>query len=165
VAAPTAGLHFTPEILNRVRARGVEIAEITLDVGLGTFEPVRTERLEDHKIHEETYEISEGAAQAIASAKSKGRPVLAIGTTVVRALEDTAEKSSGRGGAYYARDCGGRYFYLPGEADSHCGSATDKFSPTAVKLVGAGGNSGGTREHFAGVWACGKSGVSLLQLR
>jgi S-adenosylmethionine:tRNA ribosyltransferase-isomerase len=97
VAAPTAGLHFTPEILKRVRERGVEIAEITLDVGLGTFEPVRTERLEDHKIHEETYEISEGAAEAIANAKSKGRPVLAIGTTVVRALEDAAEKSSGRG--------------------------------------------------------------------
>src|SRR5271156_702583 len=97
VAAPTAGLHFTPEILKRLRARGIEIAEITLDVGLGTFEPVRTERLEDHKIHEESYEISEAAAQAVTRAKSEGRPVLAIGTTVVRALEDAAEKSSGRG--------------------------------------------------------------------
>lgn len=98
VAAPTAGLHFTPEILKRVHERGVETAEITLDVGLGTFEPVRTERLEDHKIHEESYEISQAAAQAIADAKSKGRPVLAIGTTVVRALEDAAEKSLGREG-------------------------------------------------------------------
>src|SRR5277367_4925730 len=98
VAAPTAGLHFTPEILQRIRARGIEIAEITLDVGLGTFEPVRTQRLEDHKIHEESYEISEAAAQAVTRAKSEGRPVLAIGTTVVRALEDAAEKSSGRGG-------------------------------------------------------------------
>ncbi|HXN73957.1 MAG TPA: tRNA preQ1(34) S-adenosylmethionine ribosyltransferase-isomerase QueA [Candidatus Acidoferrales bacterium] len=96
VAAPTAGLHFTPKILDRVRARGIEIAEITLDVGLGTFEPVRTERLEDHKIHKESYEISEAAAQAIARAKSAGRPVLAIGTTVVRALEDAAKKSLGR---------------------------------------------------------------------
>jgi S-adenosylmethionine:tRNA ribosyltransferase-isomerase len=99
VAAPTAGLHFTPEILKRIRARGVEIAEITLDVGLGTFEPVRTERLEDHKIHLESYEIPDATAQAIAQAQKKARPVLAIGTTVVRALEDTAEKSAASGNA------------------------------------------------------------------
>ena len=115
VAAPTAGLHFTPEILKRVRDRGIEIAEITLDVGLGTFEPVRTERLEDHKIHEETYEISEGSAQAIANAKSKGRPVLAIGTTVVRALEDTAEKSSGRGGLITPGTAEAGIFIYPGK--------------------------------------------------
>jgi S-adenosylmethionine:tRNA ribosyltransferase-isomerase len=96
VAAPTAGLHFTPEILESMRRRGIEIAEITLDVGLGTFEPVRTERLEDHNIHAESYEISEAAAQAIVKAKKQGRPVLAIGTTVVRALEDAAEKSAAR---------------------------------------------------------------------
>lgn len=96
VAAPTAGLHFTPAILDRLRARGIEIAEITLDVGLGTFEPVRTERLEDHKIHAETYEISEAAAEAIGRARSANRPVLAVGTTVVRALEDAAEKNAGR---------------------------------------------------------------------
>src|SRR5580658_6086548 len=76
VAAPTAGLHFTPEILELMRQRGIEIAEITLDVGLGTFEPVRTERLEDHKIHAESYDISEGAAQTIVSAKKEGRPIL-----------------------------------------------------------------------------------------
>jgi S-adenosylmethionine:tRNA ribosyltransferase-isomerase len=97
VAAPTAGLHFTPAILERVRARNIDIAEITLDVGLGTFEPVRTERLEDHKIHVESYEIPEATAQAIANAQNKSRPVLAIGTTVVRALEDAAEKSAQRG--------------------------------------------------------------------
>jgi S-adenosylmethionine:tRNA ribosyltransferase-isomerase len=93
VAAPTAGLHFTPEILQRIRDRGVEIAEITLDVGLGTFEPVRTERLEDHKIHAETYEICEAAVEAIARAQEQNRPILAVGTTAVRALEDAAEKS------------------------------------------------------------------------
>lgn len=92
-AAPTAGLHFTDEILNRIRKRGTEIAEITLDVGLGTFEPVRTERLEDHKIHSETYEISEQAVAAITRARQENRPVLAIGTTVVRALEDAATKA------------------------------------------------------------------------
>jgi S-adenosylmethionine:tRNA ribosyltransferase-isomerase len=99
VAAPTAGLHFTPEILQRIRARNIEIAEITLDVGLGTFEPVRTQRLEDHKIHAESYEIPEATAQAIAQAQNEARPILAIGTTVVRALEDAAEKSAQRGGS------------------------------------------------------------------
>lgn len=97
VAAPTAGLHFTPEILQRIRARNIEIAEVTLDVGLGTFEPVRTQRLEDHKIHVESYEIPEATAQAIAKAQSEARPILAVGTTVVRALEDSAEKSARRG--------------------------------------------------------------------
>ena len=75
VAAPTAGLHFTPEILERLRKRGIEIAEITLDVGLGTFEPVRTERLEDHKIHAEAYEIPEATCRRDrASAEREPRP-------------------------------------------------------------------------------------------
>ncbi len=94
VAAPTAGLHFTPAILDELTTRGIEIVEITLEVGLGTFEPVRTERLEDHKIHAEPYEISPSTAAAIAGAVREKRPVLAIGTTVVRALEDAAEKSA-----------------------------------------------------------------------
>jgi S-adenosylmethionine:tRNA ribosyltransferase-isomerase len=93
IAAPTAGLHFTPEILSRLESRGIEIVEITLEVGLGTFEPIRTERIEDHKIHAEPYEISESAAEAIERARHEKRPVLAAGTTVVRALEDAAEKS------------------------------------------------------------------------
>jgi len=96
VAAPTAGLHFTSAILDRLRARCIEIVEITLEVGLGTFEPVRAEQIEQHKIHGETYEICESAAQAIASAKADSRPVLAVGTTVVRALEDAAEKAAAR---------------------------------------------------------------------
>jgi S-adenosylmethionine:tRNA ribosyltransferase-isomerase len=95
VAAPTAGLHFTPGILNRLRDRGIEIAEITLDVGLGTFEPVRTVRLEDHKVHAESYEIPEATVAALDRARRASRPVLAVGTTVVRALEDAAEKGAG----------------------------------------------------------------------
>ncbi|MGH9727618.1 MAG: tRNA preQ1(34) S-adenosylmethionine ribosyltransferase-isomerase QueA [Candidatus Acidiferrales bacterium] len=98
VAAPTAGLHFTPETLARVRERGLEVVEITLDVGLGTFEPVRTERLEDHHIHTESYEIPASAAEAIERAHAERRPVLAVGTTVVRALEDAAEKFATRHG-------------------------------------------------------------------
>jgi S-adenosylmethionine:tRNA ribosyltransferase-isomerase len=96
VAAPTAGLHFTTAILEQVRARKIEIAEITLEVGLGTFEPIRTEELEEHRIHREAYEIPEATAQAIARARSEKRPILAIGTTVVRALEDAAEKVAAR---------------------------------------------------------------------
>ncbi|MHB8526455.1 MAG: tRNA preQ1(34) S-adenosylmethionine ribosyltransferase-isomerase QueA [Candidatus Acidiferrales bacterium] len=104
VAAPTAGLHFTSEILSRVRERGVEVAEITLDVGLGTFEPVRTERLEDHSIHTESYEIPPSTAEAIARAHAEHRPVLAVGTTVVRALEDAAAKSSTHSSAPDTKD-------------------------------------------------------------
>jgi S-adenosylmethionine:tRNA ribosyltransferase-isomerase len=96
VAAPTAGLHFTPEILQRIRDRGTEIVEITLEVSLGTFEPIRSERVEDHPIHREAYEIPETTAAVLGRAKREGRPVLAIGTTVVRALEDAAEKQLGK---------------------------------------------------------------------
>ena len=115
VAAPTAGLHFTPEILARVRSCGIEIAEITLDVGLGTFEPVRTERLEDHKIHSEAYEIPEAAAEALNQAVHNKRPVLAIGTTVVRALEDAAEKSTGTGTPIAAGKAATEIFLYPGK--------------------------------------------------
>jgi S-adenosylmethionine:tRNA ribosyltransferase-isomerase len=94
VAAPTAGLHFTPEILQKVRNRGCDTCEITLDVGLGTFQPIHTETLEEHKIHSEVYEIPEEAAEKILRFKKEGRPVLAVGTTVVRALEDAAAKAA-----------------------------------------------------------------------
>jgi len=94
VAAPTAGLHFTNEVLQSLRQRGIEIVEVTLDVGLGTFEPVRTEKIEEHKIHEETYEISKSAAESISRAKRDSRPILAVGTTVVRTLEDAAERTA-----------------------------------------------------------------------
>ena len=86
MAAPTAGLHFTPEILSRMKARGIEKAEVTLHVGLGTFQPVREERVEDHKLHRESYSISEEAASAINRALDTGRRIVAVGTTTV---EDT----------------------------------------------------------------------------
>jgi S-adenosylmethionine:tRNA ribosyltransferase-isomerase len=92
VAAPTAGLHFTPEILGRIREHGVEIAEITLHVGLGTFQPVRVERVEDHKIHRESYRISTEAADAVNRAREAGRRVVAVGTTTVRTLEYAAAR-------------------------------------------------------------------------
>jgi S-adenosylmethionine:tRNA ribosyltransferase-isomerase len=116
VAAPTAGLHFTPAILERLRARGIEIAEITLDVGLGTFEPVRTEQLEDHKIHAESYEIPEATADAIGRARRDNRAILGVGTTVVRALEDAAEKNAGRAGLVAAGKAEAGIFLYPGKA-------------------------------------------------
>jgi len=87
VAAPTAGLHFTPEIFDRIRQRGVEAIDITLHVGLGTFQPVRVERVEDHKIHSEPYFVSTAAATAINHALRDSRRVIAVGTTTVRTLE------------------------------------------------------------------------------
>jgi S-adenosylmethionine:tRNA ribosyltransferase-isomerase len=92
-AAPTAGLHFTPEILTAIRARAVEIAEITLHVGLGTFQPVHAERVEDHKLHRERYSISAEAAKAINSARDSKRRIIAVGTTSVRTLEFAASQS------------------------------------------------------------------------
>jgi len=71
VAAPTAGLHFTPEILARLRERGIETAEVTLHVGLGTFQPVRSERVEEHRLHSEAYSISEEAAEKMSRARSR----------------------------------------------------------------------------------------------
>jgi len=95
VAAPTAALHFTPGILDRIRARGVELRSLTLEVGLGTFQPIHTRTVEDHKMHRESYEVPEDTAAAIAVARRAGRPILAVGTTVVRALEDAAAKGAG----------------------------------------------------------------------
>lgn len=94
IAAPTAGLHFTPEIIEKIRARGIEICELTLHVGLGTFQPIRTETLEAHAMHGETYEIPAKTAEQIRSAKSAGRPILAVGTTTVRALEAAVIRAS-----------------------------------------------------------------------
>ena len=97
VAAPTAGLHFTEEILGRMRERGIETTEVTLHVGLGTFQPVRVERVEEHRLHSEEYSISEEAAEKINRARSKGRRIVAVGTTTVRTLEFAAEHAARQG--------------------------------------------------------------------
>jgi S-adenosylmethionine:tRNA ribosyltransferase-isomerase len=116
VAAPTAGLHFTAEILERIKERGCETCEVTLDVGLGTFQPIHTEILEEHKIHSESYEIGEEAAEKIRVARRKKRPVLAIGTTVVRTLEDTAARPgiTGAGNEVRAGRAEAQLFIFPG---------------------------------------------------
>ena len=91
-AAPTAGLHFTPELLERIRAKGVEIAEVLLHVGLGTFRPVKEENVLDHKMHSEYFEISAEAAEIVNRAKKEGRRVICVGTTSVRTVETVADE-------------------------------------------------------------------------
>ncbi|MCC6213868.1 MAG: tRNA preQ1(34) S-adenosylmethionine ribosyltransferase-isomerase QueA [Polyangiaceae bacterium] len=94
-AAPTAGLHLTEAALERLVARGVEIARVTLHVGLGTFRPVTVEELSEHVMHAERFEIGAEAAEAIRRARARGGPVVAAGTTVVRALESAADPAGG----------------------------------------------------------------------
>ena len=96
VAAPTAGFHFTERIFEQLRARGVETCEVTLHVGLGTFQPVRSERVEDHQMEAERFEISESAARAMNRALDEHRRVIAVGTTTVRTLEHVAREHAGR---------------------------------------------------------------------
>lgn len=92
VAAPTAGLHFTQEILQKLQDKGIELAYVTLNVGLGTFRPVQCENVENHKMHSETFEISEKAAEQINRAKKEGKQIIAVGTTTVRTLETAFQK-------------------------------------------------------------------------
>jgi S-adenosylmethionine:tRNA ribosyltransferase-isomerase len=93
-AAPTAGLHFTPQILDALKARGVEIAYLTLHVGLGTFQPVRVERLADIRLHSERYTLPPATADALNLARSEGRRVIAVGTTTTRVLEHVAAQAT-----------------------------------------------------------------------
>jgi len=116
IAAPTAGLHFSTEILERIRARGVEICELTLNVGLGTFQPIHGETLESHVMHAESYEIPAETADRIQAARDAGRPIVAIGTTAVRALEDAALRAAESGSAnlVLSGTADARLFIVPG---------------------------------------------------
>lgn len=100
VAAPTAGLHFTPEILEKIRARGVKICFVTLHVGAGTFLPVKTENLADHTMHSERFELGAETVAAINQAKNSGKKVVAVGTTTVRTLESVARLNAGKLNVY-----------------------------------------------------------------
>jgi S-adenosylmethionine:tRNA ribosyltransferase-isomerase len=95
VAAPTAGLHFSEELLREIEAAGIETARVTLHVGIGTFKPVAAERIEEHRMDRERYEIGEEAAEAIRRAREAGRRIVAVGTTVVRTLEGAALAGNG----------------------------------------------------------------------
>lgn len=93
VAAPTAGLHFTKELLEKIEKKGIKIVDIFLEVGLGTFRPVQTEDVLDHKMHEESFEIPQEAADIINRAKAEGRRVISVGTTSTRALESSVDEN------------------------------------------------------------------------
>lgn len=92
-AAPTAGLHFTPELIEKIQNKGVQIVDVLLHVGLGTFRPVKADDIKEHHMHSEYYEISEQSAQLINKAKAEGRRVIAVGTTSVRTLESASDEN------------------------------------------------------------------------
>ena len=94
-AAPTAGLHFTPELLKQIEEKGIKIANVTLHVGIGTFRPVKEENIEDHKMHTEHFYIKEEDCQKINEAKQNGKRVIAVGTTSCRVLETIADEKTG----------------------------------------------------------------------
>ena len=98
-AAPTAGLHFTEELLQKIRDKGVEEVFVTLHVGLGTFRPVEEENIEDHEMHSEFYSITEEAAATINKAKAEGRRVIAVGTTSIRTLESAGTSGTLKAGS------------------------------------------------------------------
>ena len=125
-AAPTAGFHFTKELLERLQNKGVEVVDVTLNIGLGTFRPVKVQDTKDHVMHSETYEVSEAAASRLNLAKKESRRIIAVGTTAVRTLEANinkfgefkAEKSATNifispGYEYKAIDCLITNFHLP----------------------------------------------------
>jgi S-adenosylmethionine:tRNA ribosyltransferase-isomerase len=140
VAAPTAGLHFTPDILKAIRARGVEIAEVTLHVGLGTFQPVHEERVEDHTLHRETYRITDDAAGQLNRATKNGRRIVAVGTTAVRTLEFAARQHVD--GLFQAQTGEADLFIYPGFEFRAVGALLTNFhlpQSTLLMLVSAFG--------------------------
>ena len=149
IAAPTAGLHFTPPILESLLGRGVEIAEITLHVGYGTFQPVRVERVEEHRLEAEHYEVPEAAAQAIEAARSAERRVVAVGTTTTRTLEAVAAAHEGRIVA-----CGGAtsLFIYPGFRFRVVSGLLTNFhlpASSLLMLVAAFGGQGAVMDTYA----------------
>ena len=139
-AAPTAGLHFTEGILEELRGRGVEIATVTLHVGLGTFQPVRAERTEEIRLHAESYTISAATAEAVNRARAEGRRIVAAGTTTTRTLEHLAREAEGRGGLIEAGSGSTSLFLSPGAEFKVVGGLLTNFhlpSSTLLMLVSA----------------------------
>ncbi|OPZ35877.1 MAG: S-adenosylmethionine:tRNA ribosyltransferase-isomerase [Tenericutes bacterium ADurb.BinA155] len=110
-AAPTAGFHFTPELFKEIEAKGIEVVDITLNIGLGTFRPVKVQDTKDHVMHSETFDVSKEAADALNKAKAEGRRVIAVGTTSVRTLEAEYAKA---GKFYPTTDEATAIFIQPG---------------------------------------------------
>ena len=151
-AAPTAGLHFTPEVLTQLQARDIEIAYITLHVGLGTFQPVRVERTEDIHLHAEPYSISAATAEALNRSRHEGRRIVAVGTTVTRTLEHIARTSDA---AEIAAHSGATSLFLsPGLNDDFklvSGLLTNFHLPQSTLLMLVSAFAG--REHVLAAYA------------
>ena len=148
VAAPTAGLHFTDELLDALREKGVRIETVTLHVGLGTFLPIRTDEIEHHSMHSETYDISEETAQLINAYKHAGKPVIAVGTTSVRTLESAYDEKVG--GVVPGR-CSTDIFITPGyEFKVVEGLVTNFHTPESTLLILVSALAG--REHIFGAY-------------
>jgi len=151
-AAPTAGLHFTPEVLAELKARGVEVVTLTLHVGLGTFQPVRVERTEEIKLHAEPYTISAATAEAVNRARAEGRRVIAAGTTTTRTLEHLAREAEGRGGAIEAGSGVTSLFLSPGAEFKVVGGLLTNFHlPESTLLMLVSGFAG--REQVLAAYA------------
>ena len=135
-AAPTAGLHFTPQLLSQIEEKGVKIARITLHVGLGTFRPVKEENIPDHHMHSEYFEISEEAAQTINAARAQGGRIICVGTTSVRTLESSSTDE----GVVLAGSGNTEIFIYPGYKFKACDCLITNFhlpQSTLLMLVSA----------------------------
>ncbi len=131
-AAPTAGLHFTDELLAKIKAKGVQVAEVLLHVGLGTFRPVSEEIITDHKMHSEFYRIDESAAEIINAAKREGRRIIAVGTTSVRTLESVADEKG------FVKACSGNteiFLYPPYQMKCVDGLITNFHLPESTLIM------------------------------
>lgn len=149
VAAPTAGLHFTPAILDQLAAHGVEQAQVTLDVGLGTFQPVHADEVERHAMHVEHYRISQETAEAVQRAKREGRRIIAVGTTAVRTLESSAAAHAGE---VVAEEDETRLFLYPGKTFQVVDAILTNFHAprsTLLMLVAAFAGSDAIRSAYA----------------
>ena len=151
VAAPTAGLHFTPELLDKLRERGVKVCFITLHVGEGTFRPIRAEKIVDHHMHEEWYEIGNDTMEIIERAKEAGQRVFGVGTSVTRVMETIARYPNGKIPA--SLDCNTQkgsgwtslFIYPPQKITSIDGLLTNFHLPGSTPLLLASAFAG--REH------------------
>ncbi len=161
VAAPTAGLHFTEDLLRQIRERGVEITEVTLHVGAGTFQPVRVDDVSRHRMHSERYEIGSRAAGALAECRARGGRVVAVGTTVVRTLESAARDS----GEVEAGSGETDLFITPGFRFRVVERAADELPPAAVDSADARLRVCGLRSGDGRIRGSGRQGISFLQLR
>lgn len=134
-AAPTAGLHFTPELLEKIKQKGIQIVKVVLDVGLGTFRPVQTQNIEDHHMHTEHCVVSAQSADALNKAKAEGKRIIAVGTTSVRTLETACQN-----GKLVAGDYNTSIFIYPGKQFGFVDSIITNFhlpESTLIMLISA----------------------------